>query len=69
MTSHAIKVFVQHLFADRDFRQRFLAAPHEALADQPVTAEERRALLRLRTRLALAGGAGDLTAGPEIAWP
>ena len=53
-----LQAVMQRLSRDGAFRQRFLAAPERVLAAQPLTAEERRALLRLRARLLAANGTG-----------
>lgn len=63
-----LKMFVQRVFADARMRAAFLANPEEILAGHAVSAEERRALLRLHTRLA-ANGVGDVSLGPLFPWP
>jgi len=67
MVSEVIKSVVRRLFADNEFRQAFVADPDAALAGESLSAEERRALFGLRTRLTMAGN-GE-TAGPLGFWP
>ncbi len=68
MASGSVKELVQRLFADNEFRRAFLEAPEEVLARQSLAAEEQRALLRLRSRLATADGP-EAESGPLGFWP
>jgi hypothetical protein len=69
MISPGIRLLVQRLFSDSTFQQTFLRSPDEALDGQVVSGEERRALLRLRTRLATANGAVEPRASDLAWWP
>lgn len=69
MATQSLKELVQRLFADNEFLQSFLRAPEQTLAGQSISSEERRALLRLHTRLATAGGSEVPFVGPQGEWP
>lgn len=65
MVSEMVKALVQRLFADNEFRQAFIADPDAALGGKPLSVEERRALLGLRTRMA----GQEEVSGPLGYWP
>ncbi len=70
MVSPGIRAVIQRLHVDDDFRRAFVRSPDLALSKHDFSAEERRALLRLRVRLATAGGPGQLAAFGEMTpWP
>lgn len=69
MVSQGLKELVRGLFADREFLQSFLNSPEGVLVNRGVPTEERRALLRLRTRLAAAGASEMPFVGPDGEWP
>ncbi len=69
MVSQGLKELIRGLFADSEFLQSFLDSPEGTLANRGVPAEEHRALLRLRTRLAAAGGSEMPFVGPDGEWP
>jgi hypothetical protein len=64
MSDEGLLEIAHRLVADRDFRERFLIAPKEVLADLGVSAEAYRALVAVLPIL-LAGGFGvmDLLIG------
>ncbi|MGH2460160.1 MAG: hypothetical protein ACRDIY_14995 [Chloroflexota bacterium] len=68
MISPRIKGIVQHLIADVSFRQSFVDDPAAVIADAGLADAERRAILRLRARLATVEG-GELAADPSAQWP
>jgi len=70
MITSRLKMLVQRVFADATLRAAFLTNPEEVLTAYAVsTAEERRALLRLHARLAMAKGADDASLGTLFPWP
>ena len=69
MVSHEIEAIVQRLLSDDGFLQTFQRSPEAALSGRVLSAEERRAILRLRPRLRTADGPAYLAIGPEVRWP
>lgn len=68
MTTQWIRGLIQRLFSEEATRRAFLEAPERVLAEETITLEERRAVLRLHSRLATAGPA-HASFGPGTSWP
>ena len=69
MTIPNLSALIQRLLADDGLRQTFLDSPDLVLSDKAFSAEELRALLKLRTRLSTADGPNHFSIGPEARWP
>jgi hypothetical protein len=69
MISDVIERIVVRLHQEPAFRQFFLAHPETVLSEHRVSDDERRALMRLHGRLALATPEGQVGRGPEAWWP
>ena len=57
---------VRHIFADADFRSRFLAAPEAALSGTDLSDAQRGALVRLAAQMRAPGSAGEAGAAEPI---
>lgn len=68
MVSTRVKVFIQRLATDADFRRAFSRDPERVLAAEALAAEEHRALRRLHVRLAPSGDA-ELVSSQPAQWP
>ena len=68
MQFEAIKTLVQRVATDASYARSFLAEPEKILSSFNLGNEERRAAMRLHTRLSTAGGAGEVD-GPMVWWP
>lgn len=66
--SQAMRVLVQGVYADTAARRAFVDDPDKLLAAANVSADERKALLRLHARLAGVGHASPRSDGP-VSWP
>jgi hypothetical protein len=69
MISDVIERMVVRLHQEPAFRRFFLDSPETVLTEYRVSADERRALMRLHTRLALATPEGQAAQPPEGWWP
>ncbi len=69
MISPGIRAMIQRVLQDDGFRRSFVTSPDQVLAKHDFSAEERRALLRLQTRLATAGGPNQAAFGDLTPWP
>lgn len=69
MVPSTLTMLARRVLTDSAVRAAFLANPEDFLTDERITGEERRVLLRLRTRLATATNVGDISIGPLSPWP
>jgi hypothetical protein len=58
--SAVLKSLVERIAKDPGFRNAFIAKPQEILNNQLISRSERKALIRARRRLLLAGPGRDL---------
>jgi hypothetical protein len=66
--STLLNSLVERIVRDSAFRKAFLTKPEAILDNQPLSRSERRALVRARRRLLLAG-AGHSAALVPVEWP
>ncbi len=67
MTISSLSSLLQRLLSDDGLRRTFVDSPDVVLSDQSLSPEERRALLRMQSRLAAAGSSSEVPL--EILWP
>jgi hypothetical protein len=66
--SIALKALVERIVNDPGFREAFIAKPRQILDQHVISPAERRALIRARRRLALAGSSHEVVLIP-FEWP
>lgn len=66
--STVLKSLVERIITDAGFRTAFIMKPQQILKSQVISRAERRALLRARRRLILAGSGSEVALTP-FEWP
>ncbi len=66
--SDTLRTLLHRLFTEPELRRAFVASPEAAIPVLSLGTEERRALHRLRRRLAVTGGIAQEQASP-FSWP
>ncbi len=60
MSSKGVQQLVKKVFSDAGLKAKFLSKPDEVLSSYDLTEEERDAILRVRSRLALTTDHGQI---------
>ena len=70
MSSKALQSLVKRIFADVEFKRRFLASPEDVTSEFHLSSEEKEAVTRVRTRLVLETEQGQVEgdADPLAFW-
>ncbi len=68
MSLSSLSSLLQRLLSDDGLRRTFVDSPDAVLSNQPLSSEERRALLRMRSRLIAAGSPSEMPFRILVPW-